>query len=126
MPRSSYPGRGPDLFLRRSTARRRGMLFFGVILVAVIVVAAAARSGGPSRPAASPGPGRHGSGGPPVVHIPLKHIVFIVKENRTFDNYFGKYPGADGTTVGKGLNHQGQTITIPLHAAPDVQPHDIT
>src|SRR5687768_12470152 len=28
----------------------------------------------------------------------LKHIVFIVKENRTFDHYFGRFPGADGAT----------------------------
>lgn len=27
---------------------------------------------------------------------PIKHIVFFIKENRTFDNYFGTYPGADG------------------------------
>lgn len=26
---------------------------------------------------------------------PIKHIVFFIKENRTFDNYFGTYPGAD-------------------------------
>ena len=27
---------------------------------------------------------------------PLRHIVVIVKENHTFDNYFGQFPGADG------------------------------
>src|SRR5690348_444423 len=27
---------------------------------------------------------------------PIKHIVFFIKENRTFDNYFGTYPGANG------------------------------
>jgi phospholipase C len=26
----------------------------------------------------------------------IQHIVFIVQENRSFDNYFGTYPGADG------------------------------
>ena len=31
----------------------------------------------------------------------IKHIVFLVKENRTFDNYFGAFPGADGATFGK-------------------------
>jgi phospholipase C len=30
----------------------------------------------------------------------VQHIVFIVKENRTFDHYFGKFPGADGATTG--------------------------
>jgi phospholipase C len=27
---------------------------------------------------------------------PIKHIVVIVEENHTFDNYFGTYPGANG------------------------------
>ena len=30
----------------------------------------------------------------------IKHIVFIVKENRTFDHMFGRFPGAEGTRVG--------------------------
>lgn len=28
---------------------------------------------------------------------PIKHIIVIVKENHTFDNYFGTFPGAEGT-----------------------------
>ena len=28
--------------------------------------------------------------------MPIKHVVVIVKENHTFDNYFGTYPGANG------------------------------
>src|SRR3989449_5048061 len=27
---------------------------------------------------------------------PIRHVVIIVKENHSFDNYFGKFPGADG------------------------------
>jgi phospholipase C len=30
----------------------------------------------------------------------IEHIVFIVKENRTFDNVFGTFPGADAATSG--------------------------
>ncbi len=33
---------------------------------------------------------------------PIEHIVLIVKENHTFDNYFGTFPGANGAT---GLPH---------------------
>jgi phospholipase C len=29
---------------------------------------------------------------------PIEHVVIIVKENHTFDNYFGTFPGANGTT----------------------------
>ena len=31
----------------------------------------------------------------------ITHIVFIIKENHTFDNYFGTFPGADGATTGR-------------------------
>jgi phospholipase C len=27
---------------------------------------------------------------------PIQHLVFLMQENHTFDNYFGTYPGADG------------------------------
>jgi phospholipase C len=27
---------------------------------------------------------------------PIRHVVIIVKENHTFDNYFGRFPGANG------------------------------
>jgi phospholipase C len=51
----------------------------------------------------------------------LKHIVFLVKENRTFDNYFGTFPGADGAT--SATIHTGDVI--PLSHEPDRIPHDI-
>jgi phospholipase C len=28
--------------------------------------------------------------------IPIKHLIFIIQENHSFDNYFGTYPGANG------------------------------
>lgn len=31
---------------------------------------------------------------------PIKHIVVIMQENRSFDNYFGTYPGANGIPEG--------------------------
>jgi phospholipase C len=52
----------------------------------------------------------------------IKHIVFLVKENRTFDMLFGKFPGANGATEG---THCDGT-TAPLGHAPDEigdQPH---
>ena len=38
----------------------------------------------------------------------IKHVVIIVQENRSFDNLFQGYPGAD--TVPSGKNSKGQTI----------------
>jgi len=37
----------------------------------------------------------------PIKSYPIKHIVFMVKENRTFDSMFGTFPGADGATTYK-------------------------
>jgi phospholipase C len=45
----------------------------------------------------------------------IDHIVFVIKENRTFDNYFGSFPGADGATTG--VRCDG--TTVPLEKAPD-------
>ena len=48
-------------------------------------------------PASSvPGPAGHGSG----TLWPIKHVVFLIKENRTFDNLFGTFPGANGVSFG--------------------------
>jgi phospholipase C len=30
----------------------------------------------------------------------IQHVIWIIQENRTFDNYFGTYPGADGFPPG--------------------------
>ncbi|HET6275030.1 MAG TPA: alkaline phosphatase family protein [Candidatus Cybelea sp.] len=40
----------------------------------------------------------------------IKHVVFIIQENRSFDNMFEGYPGAD--TVSSGKNSRGQTIEL--------------
>jgi phospholipase C len=51
----------------------------------------------------------------------IQHIVFIVKENRSFDTYFGTFPGANGATTAK--LSSGSTIT--LGHTPDPASHDI-
>ena len=40
----------------------------------------------------------------------IKHIVFIVQENRSFDNLFQGYPGAD--TVSEGKDSKGKTVKL--------------
>src|SRR5580704_14725084 len=39
----------------------------------------------------------------------IKHIVIIMQENRSFDHYFGTYPGADGLPTKDGAF----TVCIP-------------
>jgi len=50
----------------------------------------------------------------------IQHIVFIVKENRTFDQMFGTFPGADGAT--SGTISTGQVLTLGV--TPDALPRD--
>jgi len=45
----------------------------------------------------------------------IQHVIFLVKDNRTFDNYFGKFPGANGATTA--LDSSG--AIVPLHVADD-------
>jgi phospholipase C len=52
--------------------------------------------------------------------FPIQHVVVIVKENHTFDNYFGTFPGAEGTTT---CTTSDGGITCPH--APDHTPRDL-
>jgi phospholipase C len=62
-----------------------------------------------------------GDAGRGTARFPIRHIIFLVKENRTFDNYFGKFPKANGSTTGQ--LSTGQTIALgPLidRSTPDI------
>jgi len=74
----------------------------GVSLVGVGV--AAARPGAPQAAARSAG-GASSSGG---IHT-IKHVIVIMQENRSFDSYFGTYPGADGIPMKTGV----PTVCVP-------------
>jgi phospholipase C len=48
---------------------------------------------------------------------PIKHIIVLVQENRTFNMFFAKFPGATGTIVGKekiGTGKKAKTKSINL------------
>lgn len=51
------------------------------------------------------------SGGDSGIHK-IRHIVIIMQENRSFDSYFGTYPGADGLPMQNG---------VPTSCVPDSQ-----
>src|SRR5260370_16572057 len=70
----------------------------GALAVAILVVAVAC--GGPQQ-SVTPTPVEPGVG----IHK-IQHVVVIMQENRSFDQYFGTYPGADG------LPHQDGQFTL--------------
>ncbi len=79
----------------------RTRLAIGAVLIAALAMTAA------------PAAGRD--------HYPLEHIVVVMQEDRTFDHYFGTYPGADGWPAG---------YSMPVDPArPElgsVRPHKLT
>jgi phospholipase C len=60
---------------------------------------------------------------------PIEHVVFIVKENRSFNHYFATYPGAIGRLRGPTIRCDDQRCrpgpVVPVTRAVDVFPHDI-
>ena len=49
----------------------------------------------------------------------IKHVVFVMQENRSFDSYFGTFPGADGI---RGLGN-GPACQSPGDGTPCVAPY---
>jgi phospholipase C len=50
-----------------------------------------------------------------LVRDKIKHVIIIMQENRSFDSYFGTYPGADGIPMQNG---------VPTVCSPDPQTKD--
>jgi phospholipase C len=61
-------------------------------------------------------------GQPHAAKLPVKNVIFFVKENRTFDIYFGKFPGANGAATG-GICDGG---TVPLQPMLDRSSPDLS
>lgn len=58
---------------------------------------------------------------PQPADTPIKHVIFIIKENRSFDHYFGRYRRANGATTGKLSNGR----VIDLGPAQDMMTFDL-
>ena len=75
-----------------------------------------------------PGPGETAAGGalgsyvvPSGIHK-IKHVIIIMQENRSFDCYFGTYPGADGIPMRNGV----PTVCVPNPAGGCARPYHDT
>jgi phospholipase C len=84
---------------------RRG-LQLAVLVVAAVAVPAQISAAEPALT-----PGLSGPAAPlPEIHK-IRHVVIIMQENRSFDSYFGTYPGADGIPGLAG--HPGRVPCVP-------------
>ncbi len=79
---------------------------------AALASCTAPAAGGPALPAPAAGAERAAS------PSPIQHVVVVIQENRSFDNLFATFPGADGAT--RGSMHDGKST--PLRAANLVGP----
>ena len=94
---------------------RRARLFSVVMLAAVTLASCSLRSGGQFAgqsflPAASPLSESRGK---------IKHVVIIVQENRSFDNFFDCFPGTDcvKSAPGPGPSPGPHTVSSPCPAS---------
>jgi len=101
-----------------SVARRvrvRGTVGVGCV-VAALTLAACTGAGTPSPHPISSGPSTPASGG---IHT-IKHVIVVMQENRSFDSYFGTFPGADGIPMSAGT----PSVCVPTTAgAPCARPY---
>src|SRR5665213_4262468 len=77
-----------------------------VVGVSALVLIATGCSSGSSPPTARVERVSGGPSGsyivPPGIHK-IKHVIVIMQENRSFDSYFGTFPGAAGIPMRKGV-----------------------
>jgi len=112
----------------RTVPRRGGRLFAAVVALCALIGTACSTGQAAPGPPGSSGttPTATSSSASPAVDPQLalarkkiKHVVFLIKENRTFDTMFGRFPGADGATRGKKCR---PAATVKLTLAPDRTP----
>ncbi|MEX0992224.1 MAG: alkaline phosphatase family protein [Actinomycetota bacterium] len=115
--------------------RSRHLRLLTALLLAGVVVAACTQLGG----SPTPGPSSVSPPSPSPAFdtkTPIEKVVFIIKENRSFDTMFGRFPGVNGVTNGKMAlllpqvirEYDGSyqdVVRVPLAAAPDRYPSDI-
>ena len=85
---------------RRSATYKRGAAISGVLALTAVGPAVAAPSS-----------------------TPIQHVIIIMQENRSFDSYFGTFPGADGipngTCVPLSLSQPSAGCLAPFHDVHD-------
>jgi phospholipase C len=98
------PSPRSDMNMARGSKVLRGSWLFVIFVFALAIPLAVSQTGR----------GSSGNSQAPADFSAIQHFVFIIKENRSFDMYFGTFPGADGAT--SGTLSTGQVIPLQ-HAA---------
>lgn len=96
-----------------------GRVFYILLAISALSGPGSARATeNPSSPAPRPAVRRR---------MPFRHFIYIIQENRSFDNYFGTYPGANGIPKGVKLAYRpgGKPRVAPFHLRTTALPHDL-
>jgi phospholipase C len=113
--------------MRRPDATRRLKLAATCAsLLAAGLLAACTTSAKPSG-----SPTERASAGPDGTYVvpsgihKIKHVIIVMQENRSFDSYFGTYPGADGIPMSQGtptvcVQDPAGGCTRPYHDTADI------
>ncbi len=95
----------------------------GLVILALVAACATALPAQRAWPDRKPKPPKH----PHIYVVPaaihkIKHVIIIMQENRSFDSYFGTYPGADGIPMSHGV----PAVCVPQPKGPCVRPYHDT
>src|SRR5437588_11219572 len=99
----------------------RGKASVAVVVVVLGLGLNACTAGSVSSP--RPGPPALPSGPAPdatLAATKIKHVVVVMQENRSFDSYFGTYPGADGLPANVCVASPAGGCQRPFHDTQDV------
>jgi phospholipase C len=85
-----------------------------VLLVATVALLGGCGANGAARRPARPAASARAAISSVDVEAPrgihkIRHVIVIMQENRSFDSYFGTYPGADGIPMRDGV----PTVCVP-------------
>jgi phospholipase C len=94
----------------------------GALLLLTSMVVASCLGGSSSSRVERVSGGPYGSYVVPGGIHKVKHVIVVMQENRSFDSYFGTYPGADGIPTANGV----PTACILNPAGPCIRPYHDT
>ncbi len=101
------------------TSRRVGVWSWhgvaGGLILAGLLAACTSPGSSAHRATPKPTPSNQVVGGPAGTYLvpdgihKIKHVIIVMQENRSFDSYFGTFPGADGIP----MRHGVPTVCMP-------------
>lgn len=122
-----FGARLPDAYRPRVPSPRSFVLGACAVLLAVPSLAACSAGPGSALPPGDLTGGAAAAAPPGTLLVPqgihkIRHVIVVMQENRSFDSYFGTFPGADGIP----MRHHRPTVCLPAPTGRCVRPYHDT